>query len=80
MAQYLFMNTDIQVLIDTTRRELVAEIGQLTDLAILSQTNEQWLRYLLDKYTIIVPTLAPEKAETSYVDGNVPEYQVPNPI
>jgi hypothetical protein len=79
MAQYLFMDTDIQVLIDFTRRELIGEIGQLTDTAILSQTNEQWLRYLLDKYTINVPTLAPEKAETTYVDGNVPEHQVPNP-
>jgi hypothetical protein len=41
MAQYLFMDTDIQVLIDFTRRELIGEIGQLTDTAILSQTNEQ---------------------------------------
>jgi len=79
MAQYLFMDTDIQVLIETTRRELIGEIAQLTDSAILSQTNERRLRYLLDKYTINVPTLGPDKAETTYVDGNVPQYQVPNP-
>lgn len=79
MAQYLFMDTDIQVLIDAKLRELLGEIRDLTDTAILSQTKEQWLRYLLEKYTINVPTLAPENAETTYVDGNVPQYPVPNP-
>jgi hypothetical protein len=79
MAQYLFTDTDIQVLIDATRQELIHEIARLTDTAILSQPNEQWLTYLLDKYTINVPTLDPEKADTTYVDANVPQYQVPNP-
>jgi hypothetical protein len=79
MAQYLFMDTDIEVLIRAARQHLIEEVEQLTDLAILSQTNDEWLRHLLGRYTINIPTLDLSKAETTFVDGMVPQYQVPNP-
>jgi hypothetical protein len=79
MTQYLFMNTDIQVLLNLTERQLLDELGGLTDTAILSRTDEELLRYLLDKYTIRVPALEPTKLERTYVDGIVPQYPVPNP-
>jgi len=79
MAQYLFMDTEIEVLIRMTRRELIDEVQQLEDSIILSQTDDEWLRHLLDKYTINVPMLDRPKAEITFVDGTVPQYQVPNP-
>jgi hypothetical protein len=79
MTQYLFMDTDIQVLINSTQQQVLAEIHDLTDTAVLSQTHEEWLNYLLEKYTIYIPTLEPAKAERTYIDGTVPQYPVPNP-
>jgi hypothetical protein len=79
MAQYLFLDTEIHELIDLTQRQLVDEIVNLPDSAILSRSNEEWLTQLIDKYTIHVPTLDPTKAEYTHVDGTVPEYPVPNP-
>jgi hypothetical protein len=79
MAQYLFLDTDIQVLIDLTQRNLFDEVDQLNDTAILSRSNDKWLRHFIDKYTISVPTLDTTKADRTYVDAQVPQYQVPNP-
>jgi hypothetical protein len=73
------MDTEIEVLIRTRRRELIDEVKQLKDSAILSQTDDEWLRYLMDKYAINIPKLDRARAETTFVDGTVPQYQVPNP-
>jgi hypothetical protein len=79
MAQYLFLNTDVQVLIDATKGNLFDEVDRLDDSAILSRSNEDWLTHFIDKYTISVPTLDITKAERTYVDKLVPQYKVPNP-
>jgi hypothetical protein len=79
MTQHLFLGTDIQVLIDSTRRNLLDELAQLTDTAILSRSNEEWLEHFAEQYTITVPTLDTDKAERTYEDAQVPQYQVPNP-
>jgi hypothetical protein len=63
MTQYLFLDTDIHVLIDITQRNLFDEVDHLNDTAILSRSNEEWLKYFIDKYTISVPTLDTTKAE-----------------
>jgi hypothetical protein len=79
MAQHLFLDTDLQVLIELTQRNLFDEVDHLNDTAILSRSNEEWLKHFIDKYTISVPTLDTTKADRTYVDGQVPQYQVPNP-
>ena len=79
MAQYLFLDTDIQVLVDRAQRDLSDEIDHLSDTAILSRSNDEWLKHFIDKYTISVPTLDMTKADRTYVDAQVPQYQVPNP-
>ena len=79
MAQYLFLGTDIQVLIERTQDDLLDEIERVTDTVILSRSNEDWLKHFMEKYTIRVPTLDTNKVERTYEDGLVPQYQVPNP-
>ena len=79
MAQYLFLDTDIQVLVDATKRDLLEQIDRLSDSAILSRSNEEWLKDLIDNNTIQVPTLDISKADRTFVDALVPQYQVPNP-
>lgn len=79
MAQYLFLDTEIQVFIDRAQRDLFDEINQLSDTAILSRSNDEWLNHFIGTYTIIVPTLDVAKADRTYVDAQVPAYQVPNP-
>jgi hypothetical protein len=79
MTQQLFLGTDIQVLIESARRNLLDELAQLTDTAILSRSNEEWLEHFIEQYTITVPTLDTDKAERTYEDAQVPQYQVPNP-
>jgi hypothetical protein len=75
----LFMDTDIQVLINVTRQNLLNEIADLTDTAVLSQATDQWLTYFTNKYTITMPTLDRTGAERTHEDAIVPQYQVPNP-
>jgi hypothetical protein len=79
MAQYLFLDTEIQVFIDRAQRDLFDEINQLSDTAILSRSNDEWLNHFIGTYAIIVPTLDVAKADRTYVDAQVPAYQVPNP-
>jgi hypothetical protein len=79
MAQYLFMDTDIDVLLRTTRQNAIDELQTTKDTAILSETDDEWLEYFMDKYAIEVPMLDRTKAEVTFVDGLVPQYQVPNP-
>jgi len=79
MAQYLFLDTDVQVLIDVTQRNVFEEVDQLNDTTILSRSDEDWLKYFMDKYAICVPTLDVSKADRTYVDARVPQYPVPNP-
>lgn len=79
MTQYLFQQTDFHVLIDLTQRNLFDEVDQLSDTVILSRSNEEWLKHFIDKYTIGVPMLDTAKADRTYLDGLVPQYQVPNP-
>ena len=79
MAQYLFLDTDIQVLVDATKRDLLEQIDRLSDSAILFRSNEEWLKDLIDNNTIQVPTLDISKADRTFVDALVPQYQVPNP-
>jgi hypothetical protein len=79
MARYLFTDTDIRVLIDLTKRRLIDEVGSLTDTIILSRTNEERLKDLIDEFSVHVPTLELTKAARTYSDGFVPQHQVPNP-
>jgi hypothetical protein len=79
MTQHLFLDTDLQVLIDLTQRNLFEEVAHLTDTAILSRSNEEWLKHFVGKHTITIPTLDTTKADRTYVDGLVPQHQVPNP-
>jgi len=57
MAQYLFLDTDVQVLINLIQCDLLDEVDHLSDTAILSRSNEERLKHSIDEYTISVPTL-----------------------
>ena len=79
MAQFLFTDTPIDAFLNANQHNLFDEIDHLTDAAILSRSNEEWLKYLINKYTMNVPSIDLSKAERTWADGLVPSQPVPNP-
>jgi hypothetical protein len=79
MAPYLFVGTPLQVLFNNINRNMEADIRKMSDDQVLSRPVEELVLEIVEANIIAVPVLDLDRAERTFSEAMVPEYQVPNP-
>jgi hypothetical protein len=78
MTQILFVGTPLQVLFDTTQRNIEADIKQMSDESVLSYPVDELVQEIAQANKIDVPILDKARVDRTFTEATVPEYQVPN--
>jgi hypothetical protein len=78
MTQILFVGTPLQVLFENTQRNIESDIKQMSDEAVLSRPVDEFAHEIAQANKVDVPILDMARADRTFTEATVPEYQVPN--
>jgi hypothetical protein len=79
MPQQLFASTPISVLFSSISHELLNEVDGCSVDIILSKSPAEWIKYLIEKYSVRVPELNRQNERVETADARVAEHPGQNP-
>jgi hypothetical protein len=77
--QYLFMSTEVGVVINQSRQNAVDAIHAFGTDGLLAHSVDEWVAELTDDHRIEVPTIDAAQCFMTEAEGYIPQYAVPNP-